>query len=85
VVEISGGVPDRWIPKISQQYPPTLILHGDADTVVPVTMAHELEALLKQKSVPHQSLILPGQGHWFDAGSQLRILMATAGFLARHL
>lgn len=85
VVEISGGMPDPAIPKVSEQYPPTLILHGDADTVVPVTMARELEALLRQKGVPHQSLILPGQGHWFDGGSQLQILMATAGFLARHL
>jgi len=85
VVEISGGVPEPAIGGITSDYPPTLIIHGDADTVVPVTMAHQLEGLLKQCSVPHQALILPGQGHWFDAGAQLRILMTTAGFLARHL
>ena len=85
VVEISGGMPEPAIPRISEAFPPTLILHGDADTVVPVTMAHQLDGLLTQRGVPHQTVILPGQGHWFDAGAQLKILMATAGFLARRL
>lgn len=85
VVEISGGMPEPSAAAVTAAYPPTLILHGDADTVVPVSSARELEVLLKTRGVPHQSLILPGQGHWFDAGSQLRILMATAGFLAKYL
>jgi carboxymethylenebutenolidase len=85
VVEISGGIPEPEIPNLIGAFPPTLILHGDADTVVPVTMAHQLDELLTQRGVRHQMVILPGQGHWFDAGAQLKILMATAGFLARHL
>ncbi|HEX3571383.1 MAG TPA: alpha/beta fold hydrolase [Acidobacteriaceae bacterium] len=85
VVEISGGIPEPAIPAVGVEFPPTLILHGDADTVVPVSMAHQLKDLLARKGVAHQSLILPGQGHWFGPGAQLQILMATAGFLARHL
>lgn len=85
VVEISGGMPEPAIPNITQAFPPTLILHGDADTVVPVTMARQLDTLLAERGVRHQTIILPGQGHWFDAGAQLKILIATAGFLVRHL
>lgn len=85
VVEISGGIPELAIPAVGAEFPPTLILHGDADTVVPVSMAEQLKGLLARKGVAHESLILPGQGHWFEPGAQLQILMATAGFLARHL
>lgn len=85
VVEISGGLPEPSIKSIGPNFPPTLILHGDADTVVPVSMAHQLKDLLTRHRVPHQALILPGQGHWFDAAAQLQILMATAGFLASNL
>jgi carboxymethylenebutenolidase len=85
VVEISGGIPEPAVANVHSSFPPTLILHGDADTVVPVSMAHELETLLSQRGVRHETLILPAQGHWFEPGAQLQILMATAGFLARHL
>jgi carboxymethylenebutenolidase len=85
VVEISAGMPEPAIPLVHPDYPPTLILHGDQDDVVPVTMAQQLKDLLARQRVPHQTVILPGQGHWFDASAQLQILMATAGFLASHL
>ena len=85
VVEISGGMPETFMPKVNSAFPPTLILHGEADTVVPVSMARELEALLATHKVPHQSLILAGQGHWFDGRAQEQILRAAAGFLATHL
>lgn len=85
VVEISGGMPENAIPLMRPSYPPTLILHGDQDTVVPVRLAHQLKELLERLHVPHQAVILPGQGHWFDAPAQLQIMMATAGFLASHL
>jgi dienelactone hydrolase len=85
VVEVSGGIPEPAVHDLSSGFPPTLILHGDADTVVPVSMAHQLDTLLTEGGVPHQTVILRGQGHWFDAAAQLQILMATAGFLARNL
>ena len=85
VVEISAGMPEPAEPLIHPGYPPTLILHGDQDDVVPVTMAHRLDGLLARHRVPHQTVVLPGQGHWFDTTAQLQVLMATAGFLASHL
>jgi dipeptidyl aminopeptidase/acylaminoacyl peptidase len=85
VVEISGGMPEPAIEAVTDEYPPTLIIHGDEDAVVPVAMAHQLEALLNARRVPHESLILSGQGHWFDAGAQSRIPLATVAFLARYL
>lgn len=85
VMEISGGLPEPYVSRAASAFPPTLIVHGAADTVVPVAQAETLDALLTRLGVPHTTEILPGQGHWFDPSAQLRILLSMAGFLRRHM
>lgn len=85
IVEISGGMPEIYSADVTDSFPPTLILHGTADTVVPVTQARALNALLDRAHVPHRLELMDGQGHWFDGAAQMRILMAIAQFLGRHL
>lgn len=85
VAEISGGVPLGWEERISSLMPPTLILHGDADDVVPVAEAYKLEALLKGCAAKYQMEIFPDQTHWFDGTGQFALLMRSAGFLQRYL
>jgi carboxymethylenebutenolidase len=85
LVDISGGFAEPWNTRVTPRFPPTLILHGDADTVVPVSNAHTASQLLTQHRVPHQTRILPGEGHWFSSGAQLQILGATAQFLGQYL
>jgi dienelactone hydrolase len=85
VVDISGGLVEPWASQATAAFPPALIVHGDADTVVPVTHARELDALLTRLEVRHQTLILPGEGHWFSPGGHLRILAAVSGFLGKFL
>jgi carboxymethylenebutenolidase len=83
IVEVAGGLPKFGIPAV-QQLPPTLILHGDADTRVPVTEAHDLEAVLKRLGTPYEKTILKGQGHFFQGMAQFHALSKIAGFLARQ-
>ena len=85
VAEISGGLPDPYAARAGSSFPPTLILHGSADQVVPVRLAHELDARLTQLSVPHETRIYPRQGHWFDTATQLQMILAMSSFLTRHL
>jgi carboxymethylenebutenolidase len=85
IVEISGGLPDPYAANATSAFPPTLILHGGADTFVTVSDAHKLEAQLTALNVPHETHIFPNQGHWFDSPTQLQILLATARFLSQHL
>ena len=40
VIELSGGLPLGWEDRVAQGMAPVLILHGAADTVVPVSEAH---------------------------------------------
>ena len=46
--------------------PPTLILHGDKDAIVPVSQAHELDELLTQNNRPHEIKIYEGANHAFN-------------------
>ena len=85
IVELSGGLPDPYSTRATATFPPTLILHGDQDNVVPVTEAHALEQLLTRLGVQHKIEILRGEGHWFSSAAQLRILTAVAAFLGRYL
>jgi acetyl esterase/lipase len=53
---------------VSSQSPPTLILHGGADPLVPVSQSHTLKAKLESFSVPVQMVVYPTEGHgWFGA------------------
>jgi dienelactone hydrolase len=85
VIELSGGIPPGWEHRIAPAMPPVLILHGAADSIVPVSEAQKLERLLKAGGAPYQIEIFPGENHWFSAASFPRLLMICGSFLARHL
>jgi len=65
IVEYYGGLPPRLHP-MAATMPPTLILHGDKDSIVPVSQAHELDKLLTQNNRPHEIKIYEGANHAFN-------------------
>jgi carboxymethylenebutenolidase len=85
LVDLSGGLPEPYRAQATSRFPPTLILHGDADDIVPITFAHDLDQLLTQLHVPHETRILPHEGHWFSGSGQMQLLLAVAAFLRKHL
>jgi acetyl esterase/lipase len=48
---------------VNSQSPPTLLLHGGADKLVPVEQARLLEKKLKKAGVKHDLIIYPDAGH----------------------
>jgi arylsulfatase A-like enzyme/dienelactone hydrolase len=48
---------------VSADDPPFLILHGDADPLVPLEQSTRLEAALRAAEVPVTMVVLPGVGH----------------------
>src|SRR5262245_20845211 len=62
VVDLFGGLPQE-MQKSVQALPPTLILHGEDDSVVSVKEAYALYGLLLKKNVVVQAHIYPGVGH----------------------
>ena len=73
VVEFFGGLP-REMKLFMRRLCPVLILHGEADTTIPVEEAYNLQKLLEEKGIPYEIKIYPGAGHgfedeiWQDAG-----------------
>ncbi|MCK8503243.1 alpha/beta hydrolase [Myxococcus fulvus] len=51
---------------IGPRAPPTLLLHGGADSVVPPEASQEMAARLAQHAVPHALFTLPYAEHGFD-------------------
>jgi acetyl esterase/lipase len=48
---------------VSKSSPPTLIIHGDADKLVPMQQAQLIVEKLKAVSVPAELVVKPGAGH----------------------
>ena len=85
LLDVSGGLVEPFHSQATSRMPPTLILHGATDTIVPVRYAQELDRRFTQLGVPHQTEILAGEGHWFSAAALPRLLMAVSSFLQQHI
>lgn len=84
LVDYFGFVPEGLASRAAR-LPPTLILHGARDAIVPVSNARALEAMLARSGVPHEIQIYPDQAHGLFGGSELDAAQRTAAFLAKHL
>lgn len=72
---------------VSTGFPPTLLVHGDADEVVPVEASLTMHAALRQAGVPVELHLYPEQPHAFDADPAFgrRCADAIAFFLERYV
>jgi carboxymethylenebutenolidase len=84
IVEYYGGMNNSYI-SMAANMPPTLILHGDADTTVPVRYARDLDALLTKYNRPHEMKIYPGAWHGLDPASRDDAWRRSMDFLRRYL
>lgn len=55
------------ITHVTGAFPPTLLVHGDADRVVPVEASLEMHRALRAAGVPVELHVYPEQPHAFDA------------------
>lgn len=69
------------LPSLAAGRPPVLLVHGEADDVVPAGASRIAEAALRAAAVPVEALYVPGLGH----GIEDRGLAAGAGLLRRAL
>lgn len=84
VVEFFGGLPKE-VKFFMRRLCPTLILHGEADEVVPVQEAYDLQKLLEKKGIPYEMKIYPGIGHGFESETWRDAGLRSLQFLQKHL
>jgi acetyl esterase/lipase len=75
------------IAHVNGAYPPTLLVHGTADTRVPHAMTMRIYQALEQAGVPVDLCLYAGQDHFFDQEAQFcdAIADAMAFFMARYV
>lgn len=84
VVEYFGGLPSP-LAKDLRELPPTLILHGEDDKVVPVAEARTLASRFRAKQLTHELKIYQGQGHGLIGRDADDAAERTLRFLDRHV
>jgi dienelactone hydrolase len=79
VAEFFGGLPEEmW--KDLKRLPPTLIVHGVKDSLVPVAEAYALRGFFQSQKLPHECKIYPNEGHMFE--QEIRTFLAKMMFAA---
>ncbi len=84
----AGGAYDRFSPltHIARVRTPALILHGEADPVVPVGQAYELYRALREHGVETALAVYPREGHApQEKAHQVDVLRRTSAWFERHL
>jgi dienelactone hydrolase len=84
VAECFGGLPKE-MKFFMRRLCPVLILHGEADPVVPVAEAYYLKKVLEARGLPHEMKIYPGVGHGFAGEIWEDAAARTVAFLKRYL
>jgi acetyl esterase/lipase len=60
---------------VTPQAPPFLLIHGDADPVVPLQQSERMLAALKQAGVPAELIVKHGGGHpWLTLPEEVKVL-----------
>lgn len=85
VANMVGAMPAPLMREGVSRMPPTLILHGDRDRVVPVRRAYELAELLERIGARYEMKIYRGEAHSFRPEAREDSLRQVAEFFARHL
>lgn len=70
---------------VNSQSPPTLLLHGDADNLVPVEQSRLLNNKLKTAGVKHDLVIYPGARHGWRGRNLEDSFDKIRSFLEKHV
>ena len=70
---------------VSADDPPTLLIHGDADRLVPLANSEKIHAALEEQGVTTKIIILKGAGHGFRGDARAEAREALLAWFAKHL
>ena len=70
---------------VSSDDPPTLLIHGNKDELVPIRQSEQIYTEFQTQRVPSQLLVIDGGGHGFKGDDADKANKATAEWFAKHL
>jgi acetyl esterase/lipase len=70
---------------VTEDDPPTLLVHGDQDKLVPLEHSEKIKAEFNKKKVPCELLVIEGAGHGFLGEDGRRANEATVAWFEKHL
>lgn len=70
---------------VSADDPPTLLIHGDKDTLVPLSNSERILAAFKKEKVATQLIVMEGAGHGFRGKHGSDAAAALVDWFERHL
>ncbi len=83
-VILSGGLDEASVRRV-RHAPPMLILHGDADSRVPIQEARRLEVALKKAGRAPEFHVYPGEGHIMNMMQYADVVKRGAAFFLAKL
>jgi len=84
VAEYFGGFPKE-MNFFMRRLCPLLVLHGDADPVIPVAEAYYVQELAASRKVACELHIYPGAGHEFEGDARQDAALRTLHFFKKYL
>jgi len=70
---------------VTEDDPPTLLIHGDNDQLVPIDHSEEILAEFEKHKVTSELLVIKGAGHGFRGEDGKRASDAMAAWFEKHL
>lgn len=70
---------------VSPDDPPTLLIHGDKDDLVPISHSQNILAEFQKQNVTSELLVIEGGGHGFGPKDNQRTVEAMVAWFEKHL
>ena len=70
---------------VSEDDPPILLVHGDKDTLVPLSHSTKMLAAMKEGKVTSKLIVLEGAGHGFRGDHAKQASVALVAWFVEHL
>jgi dipeptidyl aminopeptidase/acylaminoacyl peptidase len=70
---------------VSVDDPPTLLIHGDKDKLVPLEHSTRIQEAFKKTGVTSELIVIEGAAHGFMGADMARAIRETVGWFEKHL
>ncbi len=70
---------------VSADDPPVLLIHGDADELVPISNSERMHAALTEVNVANEMVVIEGAAHGFRGPAAERAQQESVAFFTAHL